>query len=332
VPFRVVHSVVFAADALTVPIFVLVARCAIQLFEKPALAVRTWVEIGCLMTIGLVFKYTFAGLLPALGLIALHELVHVEAGRSRLIVALTAAGCLLAPSLVFLIQMDLSRQTQGTIMVTQWLKPSQPPEMNVGDIVKLKPRDIELLRAPQYFKDMIYQPHKYSYLGLLHLAAFTDVLNYFQQEPDIGRHRFDHKQQSTGLTRFHTVNVRSRAAVIASLPFSLAALVATLLVGVASLPRLLLNRGPVPLPLAIVTALAVGFYAPIILNITSMAAAYVAGYWLPRLVMPALLTFLILGFVLLDRILASLPPRRSIVGQVCLAYTAALSVLYISIT
>ncbi len=333
VPFRVVHSVVFAPDALTVPVFVLVAWCAIRLFEKPGIGVRTWIQIASLMTLGMVSKYTFAGLLPALALIALHELVYAETGRSRLRIAVTAAMCLLVPSAVFLVEMDLSRKAQGATTVTQWLRPSQPQEMSVGDIVGLKARDIELLRAPQYFKDKIYEPHKYSYLGLLHVATFTDVLNYFQQDPDIARHVFDHTQQSAGLTRVRRVARRSRAAVIASLPLSLGALVGSVLIGVASLQRLLLNRGPAGLPLAIVTTLAVGFYAPIILNITKMVAAYQAGYWLPRLVMPAMLVFLILGFVLLDRIQAGTELSRSpILGRVCLAYTAALCVIYVSIT
>jgi hypothetical protein len=229
--------------------------------------------------------------------------------------------------------MDLSRKAKGVTAVTQWLGPSEPAEMAIADIVGLKMRDLELLRAPQYFRDRIYEPHKYSYLGLLHVAMFTDVMNFFQQDPDIARHRLDHAQQSTGLPRTRRVQRRSRIAVVASLPVSAAALVGTMVIAVSSLQRLVLNRGTAALPLAILTALAVGFYAPIILNITRMVGAYGAGYWLPRLVMPSLLTFLMLGFVLLDRILAAPRLSRSAIpGRVCLAYTAALCAVYVSIT
>jgi hypothetical protein len=94
-----------------------------------------------------------------------------------------------------------------------------------------------------------------------------------------------------------------------------------------------LNRGPIAVPLAIVAVLGVGFYAPIILNITKMAWAYSGGYWLPRLVMPALLTFLAIGFVLLDRIQTGRDISRSpILGRVCLAYTAAVCAIYVRIT
>lgn len=333
VPFRVVHALVYSADALTVPIFVMVAWYAIQLVEQPAGAARTWRRIGALMTLGVLSKYTFAGLLPVLAVVALHQLVYAHTGRSRFTVGITAMICLLIPLRVFTVQMNLSRQAQGMTMVTQWRTASEPPEMSIGDLVGFKRRDLELLRAPQYFQDKLYEPHKYSYAGLLHVATFTDVLNYFQQEPDIARHAIDHKQQSTGVTRSSGVTLRSRVAVAASLPMSLLAFVGTVLVTLSSVPRWLANRGPVTLPLAIVSGLGVGFYAPIILNITAMRNAYLAGYWLPRLVMPALVTFLILGFVLLDRVDAGTRMSRpGVVGLACLAYTAVLCLIFISIT
>lgn len=333
VPFRVVHSIVFAADALTVPIFVSVTWLAIVLFEEPRKPLRTWVKIAGWATLGVLSKYTFVGVLPALALIAFHELVIQKSIRARLLVAVTALVCLFVPLRVLLVQMDLSAKAQGVTMVSQWVGRSEDSEMGVRDLVMFGPRDAEVLSAPEYFRHQIYEPHKYSYPALLHLATFTDVLNYFQQKVDIARHVVDHKQQSTGIVRSSGVTLRSRFAVVASLPFSLLAFVGTVLIGVASLPRLLLNRGPVSRPLAIVAMLGLGFYAPVVVNITRVVGAYTAGYWLPRLVMPSLLTFLVLGFVLVDRVLAMPRFRRSPrLAGIFLAYTAVACLAYLSIT
>src|SRR6185436_735632 len=59
VPFRVVHAVVLASDALTVPAFVAVAWYAIRLFERPEHDARTWAIVGAFVTAGLLIKYTF---------------------------------------------------------------------------------------------------------------------------------------------------------------------------------------------------------------------------------------------------------------------------------
>ncbi len=333
VPFRVVHSIVFSADAVSLPVFVLVAWLSIQLFEKDRCASCLWVIIGGVMTLGMLFKYTFVGLLPVLTLLALHQLVYVLQGRVRLAVAAAAAISLAVPSLTFWMQMELSRRTGGMAAVSQWLQPEDPRQMRIRDIVSVKSADVDLLGAPQYFQDKVYTPQRYSYPGLLHLAMFTDLLNYFQRPPSLQAHLTEHRQNSVGIPRRPLARALSPLAVVASLPLSLAALAGTVVVFAASMRRLLINSGPAPLSLAIVTTLALGFYAPIILNITSMKWAYEGGYWLPRLVMPTLITLFILAFVQLDRMLVRRQDKEStILIKLCLAYAAIMSVVYVAIT
>ena len=333
VPFRVVHSVVFAADALTIPIFVGVAWSAIRLFEAPAHPLRTWLTIAAWLTAGVVSKYTFVGLIPALVVVAFHQAVVQGSARARLVVAATAVVCLLIPLRAFLAQMDLSTKAQGTTMVGQWVGPGEDAEMRRRDLVVPKRRDLELFTAPEYFRHRLYEPRTYSYPALLHLATFTDVLDFFQQKVDIARHFVTHQQQDPDLVRARSVTQRSRVAVVMSLPFSVLALIGTVLIGVGSALRLVLNRGPISTTLAIVTMLALGFYGTVIANITRVVGAYTAGYWLPRLVMPAVLTFLILGLVLVDRWLErSRFGRSPRLARAALAYVAAMCLLYLSIT
>jgi hypothetical protein len=332
VPFRVLHSIVYSGDAVTIPIFLIVARHAIAMLDEDSASIRRWVLIGASATIGMLFKYTFIGLLPALALLAWYQFRASQRGRRRRGAALAAAICLLVPSLTFWVQMRLSERANGTTAVSQWLAPGEPTQMNVADILLLKRADRELLRAPQYFQDGLYEPHRYSYPGLVHLAMFTDVLNYFQEKPRLSEHWDKHTRASDGLPRAREATIWSPIAVTAALPVSAAALLGALWCSVASLAWLAGKRGRAVMPLAVISLLACSFYAPIILNITKVKCPYSCGYWLPRLVMPSLLSFLILGFVIVDRAIAALPRGRGICARACLVYTAILSVVFIVIT
>ena len=161
---------------------------------------------------------------------------------------------------------------------------------------------------------------------------FTDVLNYFQEKPRLSEHWDKHARDSDGLPRARVSTIWSPIAVVAALPVSAAALLGGLWFSVTSLAWLAGKRGRLVMPLAVLSLLACGFYAPIILNITKVRGAYTCGYWLPRLVMPSLLSFLILGFVIVERAIAALPRGRGICAWAWLAYAAILSVVFIIIT
>src|SRR5271165_3583245 len=57
-------------------------------------------------------------------------------------------------------------------------------------------------------------------------------------------------------------------------------------------------------------ALALGFYSPVFFALTLLNDPYEAGYWLPRLVLPALVVFFSLGFAALDFLYQSLARWR----------------------
>jgi len=332
VPFRVVHSIVYSGDAVTIPIFLIVVRQAIAMLDEDSMPIRRWVIIGASATIGMLFKYTFAGLLPPLALLAIHQFRTSGRDRGHRGVAVAGVICLLVPSSTFLVQMRLSSRANGTTVVSQWLAPGEPIQMTVADLVLLKRADREILKAPQFFQDELWQPHKYSYLALLHLATFTDVLNYLQEKPRLSAHWDVHMRDSDDLPRARAATIWSPIAVVGALPVTAAALLGALWFLVASLAWLAGQRGRAVMPLAVLCLLACGFYAPLVLNITKVKCPYSCGYWLPRLAMPSLLSFLILGFVTVDRAIAALPRGRGICARSCLVYTAILCVVFIVIT
>jgi hypothetical protein len=105
----------------------------------------------------------------------------------------------------------------------------------------------------------------------------------------------------------------------------IAATVAYLLRVPRFLGRLRAFRGGDESAAMILLAFSVAFFANITLFLPFMQHAYFAGYWLARLVMPALLGCCFLGFVFLDGWLRS-PVARGAV----LAYAAAQAALHAS--
>jgi hypothetical protein len=82
--------------------------------------------------------------------------------------------------------------------------------------------------------------------------------------------------------------------------FSAPAIAGTLFCVVLSGLSLLLGMPLLADATVVITALAAGFYLPVFLSLHELTNPYASGYWLPRLILPALLVFFSLGFVMLD--------------------------------
>ena len=109
-------------------------------------------------------------------------------------------------------------------------------------------------------------------------------------------------------------------------PCSLLAIAAASGFGALAVPAAVFPpRALLPPAVLLATALAWGFYGPIFFSLPWIGDPYTAGYWLPRLVLPGLTTFLVLGFVLVEFALRRTPfsPRvRTALEYGLLAHTA----------
>jgi len=299
-PFRVIHSIVIAADAFTLPVFALAALYTLRLFENPR-SVRSWAGMSLCVSFGMMCKYTFSGLLPPLALL-LAFAIGTRLGRGeRLRWGSIGALALALPSALFLLQMREIERVGGSVRGDVWLQKGEPSVMRWSDILLLKQSDLKLLSAPGYFRDKIYEVGKHSYLGLLHVSAVTDVMDLFQAPPKevstdwLQKTRKPFFRERTALSQtLETWSVRW------CLVHSALALAGTLFCGFLSGKSLLLRRPFLPNAAIVITALAAGYYSPILFSLTRLADPYAAGFWLPRLVLPALLVFFSLGFVMLD--------------------------------
>src|SRR5947208_4617490 len=81
------------------------------------------------------------------------------------------------PSALALHSFWASSRVHGYNTEKHWLAKGEAPEMNYRDLLLVKRTDLQLFRAPEYFKREILVGHSYSYIGLSHLGLFTDTLN-----------------------------------------------------------------------------------------------------------------------------------------------------------
>jgi 4-amino-4-deoxy-L-arabinose transferase-like glycosyltransferase len=332
-PFRVEHSIIYSSDALTFLPFCLVAILSCRLYKKSD-ALLNWGLIGLVMSVAIYSKYTFVGMLAALGIVLLHRTfsqIKVRRGK-ELLVGFVA---ILIPSLYFLFAMRMSHRSTNFNTFSHF-KTSDSAEMNWGDLFSLRKVDLRLLNAPTYpmapmedtqSSTSIIVNHRHSYLALVHLATFTDVLRYFQKLPpqmsivwgerpidDLSLHSRTRLQQFL-----------SEISVTASLPITILALIGTIL-GVFTGARFFLAP-PTPknCEIAMLTLFAVSFHSVIFFSLPFVTHTYLKGYWLPRLIMPSLITYIFLGFIFLDRLAKSRPMLKNLI----LIYSGLMSTVWL---
>ena len=300
VPFRMIHSVVLASDALTLPLFALATLFTVRLFRNPA-SLGAWVGLSLCLSAGMFSKYAFSGLLPAATAVLALALARHLPARRRLRWAVVGFLALAVPTEAFLLEMVESSRVNGTITDLVWLKKGEPPIMRWRDVLLPKRSDLALLSAPEYFRDKIYAVRRYSYPALLHVASVTDVMNLFQAPPARIPADWAHRVEEPFLReRSARSQVLQRWSVRWSLVYSGLALAGTLYFAWRCAQSLARRAELLADSTAVVLALAVGFYSPIFASLTRLNDTYEGGFWLPRLVLPAILTFYCLGFAALD--------------------------------
>jgi hypothetical protein len=320
-PFRVIHSIVIAADAFTLPVFALVALFTFRLFENPRDG-RSWAGMSLCLSFGMVCKYTFSGMLPVMALLMAVAIGTRLTRGERLRWGAIGTLALAVPSALFLLQMREIDRVKGAFTGVVWLQKGEPSVMRWSDILLLKRSDLSLLSAPDYFRDKIYEERKHSYLGLLHVSSVTDVMDLFQAPPG--------KVSTDWLQRTRKPFFRERTALSQALQtwsdrwclvYSALAIAGTLFCGFLSGKSLLLRRPFLPNAAIVMTAMAVGYYSPILFSLTRLVDPYAAGFWLPRLVLPALVVFFGLGFVMLDSLYERLGRRQPALKALLGAFT-----------
>jgi hypothetical protein len=322
-PVRVVHSTVFAADAVAVLPFTLVPWLVYELFRvpDPGRQIRLLVALVGVLLAGLCAKYTMASALPvALGILLLMR----RDLASRRVLASALILLVLVPGFLAVQQYRVyARLPSKGVGHQRWAH-----EMDWRSLLAFRAADVDVLHAPRYMEEVtvngarvrnLLTNNRHSYPALLHLSMFTDILDIFQNDPSdsyFGARDSDHQKLMT-------------VAVNWAIPLSLLMIAATIAYTFRALSYLRRRRLPratdSDLPALLVLAFSLAFFANIALFLPSMQYAYLYGYWLGRLVLPALLGFCLLAFAFLDGRLRSSAARVTV-----LAYAAAQAALHAS--
>jgi hypothetical protein len=310
-PATQVAAVVYAGDAVCQLPFVLAGWSLLRALEAAGPRAR----LGYALTAGLAFclgdfaRFTFIFLLPAAAVVlALAWRWQRISARQALAIgacALLAPG-LLAGGIQLRAQRAFAGQEPHHTFIWQG-----PGEMTWSSLLLPKRTDGRIFAAPVYWEseDHDGQPrylllieNNYSYPALLHLGIFTDVLDYANDgELDDGTPRPE-LQQLLAVESVRLGLLASLSAVIA---------VAWFFVRCAGgIWRRALAPGT---GMLVWGALALAWYGPLVLTLPFLRHAYEWGYWLPRLIIPALWGFALVLFATLDELR---PSYRWLVGLV----------------
>jgi hypothetical protein len=190
-PFAMIHAEVVAADALATPLFLAFVWTAVSLpgrVSRRSFGISLATGSFLLLT-GVFTKFTFdsaiAGAALWLALLWWTRLLPVR----RLAVAFIAL--IVLPGFLAYAEMHryMSQQTYNLgIRPRLSLSGLLNAEMNPRSILFLRRADVDVLAAPSYDWTVngsveLLVNNKHSFLALLHLAMFSDVLNIYQYDP-----------------------------------------------------------------------------------------------------------------------------------------------------
>ena len=312
-PFRVIHSTVYAADTLAVLPFTLLPWLCHALFRTtdPGRQYRLIAGLSLALLVGIASKYTMASAVPvALGLVVLLRTRLASRGVFTAALALVV----IVPALFAFQQQQIYSRLPAGDGHQAWAR-----DMHWRSLVMFREADVDVLRAPSYAEQIrgtkayrLLERNRVSYPALLHLSMFTDPLNIYQSDPSDSYFGARDGLHQTLMT----------VAVNSAIPLSVLMLVA----GGVYLGRVVSSLRSLDGSLTtIVFGFSAAFFANIALFLPFVQHAYYYGYWQARLVMPALLGFCFLGFVLLDEHLGSRVARAAV-----LVYAVAQATLHAS--
>ncbi len=296
-PVRIIHAATLGPDSMTVPLFVLLLIVLDKVLVHERSPLWSAALLGLAIGVAVWVKYSFMALLPALAVVFVFLWVKWR-WKLQHFVAICLLSLLL-PSVLSIHSFWASSRVHGYNTEKHWLQKGIPSDMAYRDLLFVTTNDLRLFRAPEYFKREILLPHRYSYLGLSHMGTFTDTMNLFQElsvPQDIGRVLIpDQKTRRAWKTPVMS----------ASMSFGIIwtglALIGTAWLLVCAFRRL--TKGDLERE-HITILLGIAYFLLMFLPIPFVHGGALFGYWTPRLILPALLSFYLAAFLFVDRKIA----------------------------
>ncbi len=293
-PVRIIHAATIGTDCTTIPLFVLVLFLLNKFSSDETSTQKNAAFLGLALSLSVFTKYSFIALLP----VVLGVFVWIgkkrgwKLGRFAGICAISLAF----PSAITAYSFWASNQVHGYNTEKHWARDGIPADMDYKDLFAIKANDIQLLKAPEYFKRDILAPHKYSYLGLSHFGVFTDPMNLFQ---DLSvPQRFGGILIPDQKTRRPWKTTVMEISILLGTVWTFLALLGTPWSFVRGLRHLFKDKLELEDNGIL---LGTAYFLLMFLPIPFVHGGALFGYWTPRLILPALLCFFLAGFLLVDR-------------------------------
>jgi 4-amino-4-deoxy-L-arabinose transferase-like glycosyltransferase len=337
-PVRVIHSTTAGDDWMTIPVFVLLLYAFDKFLSDTPSGVKNAAILGLTLAFGIWSKYSFVALLPAL----LTIFVFLWWERSWKLKRFVAI-CVLSlglPSALGLVTFWASGQwKQASGRTVRFLPPGGAPgqpDMSWKDLFSVKAKDLELFKAPEYFRipehrapqylsEDIRAAHKHSYLGLSHLATFTDTMNLFQELP--GSHSIDRILIPDFKIRERWKTPVMQASMSLGTIWTVLALVSTPWMFFVALKHLLrdkLQRED------FATLFGVAYFLLMFLPIPFVYSGALGGAWTPRYILVPLLCFFWAAFLLLDRTLVARWPISAVAVFALVAIQSGIEIVILA--
>jgi 4-amino-4-deoxy-L-arabinose transferase-like glycosyltransferase len=295
-PARIIHAVTIGTDSMTVPLFVSLLFLLDKLLDE-ASTFRNAALLGLALGLAVWVKYSFIALIPAL-FVVFFFLWTTGRWKLQRFLAICVVSLVL-PSALSIHSFWASSRSHGYNTEKHWRQKGVPPDMTYKDLLSAKANDIKLFRAPEYFKREILRPHRHSYLGLSHMGVFTDPMNLFQDlsvPQNFGSVLIpDQKTRRSWKTPIMQASMSLGTIWTASAFAGTAWLLFSALNG---LVKGRLEREH------ITVLLGVAYFLLMFLPIPFVHGGALFGYWTPRLILPALLSFFLAAFLFIDKKIA----------------------------
>ncbi len=307
-PCRILHCAVLGTDWVTIPIFVLLLFAFDKFLSDETSTAKNAAYLGLALALGVWSKYSFMALLPAIFAIFIFLWWRRPWTWKKFVVICSLS--LVLPTALVLHSYWAQSRLKETAARTMWVpKGGVPghPEMTWKDLLTLKVRDVELFRAPEYFKYGQYNTadynnynirfaHKHSYLGKYHMATFTDTMNLFQDLP--GPQSMDRILIPDFKTRRPWKTPVMQASMSLGVIWTLSALIGTAWISTGAIRHLWKDKLEREDGAAF---LAIAYFLLMFLPIPYLMFSDQTGAFLPRLTIAPQIFFFWAGFLLLDR-------------------------------
>jgi hypothetical protein len=336
-PAFAITSVVFSADAFSqLPCLLTLYAAALALFRRTA--PRKAILVCTIATaLAISAKFIAISLLAAFcGAITLMILSHHLPLKMAMKICSFYLGVTVPIALLFLFlrphRPELYVSTAGPERLAL-----PGAKIQLRSAVFFRAGDVQLLGAPSHWQlarnpknqsPSFANSNRYSYPGLLCLGVFTDVLNCFQSknglnlepsEPWIGGALIG-KRSAANQDRM-VIAVRSGSVfflcILFTLPFFF----------VDSVRVVFQERSREHLLWLLAFLLGAAWLGFMICILPWVTGPYMAGYWLPRLVLPSIMIFGMLFFAGIDRLDFF---RRNLVGGILLSLVTIQSLIHLS--